>query len=76
MLYMCLGEIRVCKQDSQIRSRNVQTSRWMNRLFITKLNTNVPCREWPWSGRIQPPAESTIRDGVAPLTALSWRGFR
>lgn len=31
---------------------------------------NIPCREWPWSGRIQPPAESTIRDGVAPLTAL------
>lgn len=40
------------------------------------MNANVPCREWPWSGRIQPPAESTIRDGVAPFTALSRRGFR
>jgi hypothetical protein len=39
-------------------------------------NANVPCREWPWSGRIQSPAESTIRDGVSPLTALSGADFR
>lgn len=27
---------------------------------------NVPCREWPWSGRIQSPAKSTIRSYVSP----------